>query len=474
MAVGTISQPASGGNGSSSDTTIQRAAVAIPFEIISDLNNDGRIDTQDRQLKTVAASSTATPADLESATEYVFVNNQVSNGLPDREDPKAPSTTTADDDAEKISVTCGATWGIVWFEHPAINALAFYSDPGCKAKITFPFTLSKENQLPPFLYVRAEGNIVAEVDGYLTMKFGPPDKSAVWAQDAISFTIVKGLGDKKYFQAARNYIQENNTLFYTDEKHYGSEDIKIVVMREEATTMTTFEGYYRNPKVYGIAAVAAANPAQSLIVNGNFVFQIDPPILMSLPGAQRMTKRCNGRRISSGILDTSVSTSAAQAPSTSGASITLSGPQASYLAQNAAGAFTFGVGEVPLNQNFREALGGVSTNFAVRAEPAVNIIGEVPVNHAGNYKLIFSAQTDPRTNTDGDKAGTLQFKADADKAGVSHWLIFDGGSSVAMAYADPNSTPPNKMTLQYGGVKHGTIVGYYVNTYLMFQCKTPR
>lgn len=50
----------------------------------------------------------------------------------------------------------------------------------------------------------------------------------------------------------------------------------------------------------------------------------------------------------------------------------------------------------------------------------------------------------------------------------------DGGSSVAMAYDDPNANPTNTLTVQYGGVKHGTLIGYYVNTYLMFKCTRPR
>ena len=65
---------------------------------------------------------------------------------------------------------------------------------------------------------------------------------------------------------------ENNTLFFTDEKKYGGELMRVVVMREEAAKMKTFETYHRSPKLAGITAVAGANTDQTVIVNGNFTY----------------------------------------------------------------------------------------------------------------------------------------------------------------------------------------------------------
>ena len=269
---------------------------------------------------------------------------------------------------------------------------------------------------------------------------------------------------------------ENNTLFFTDEKDYGGELIRVTVMRQEAATMKAFETYYRNPKIYGIAGVTAANSDQTLIVNGNFVFQITPSILTSLPGTQRMTKRCNGRLITGGVLQAQVSTDSTQAPNTIGASVPLCGNTGKYIAQRPDGSFTFGNGEVPANAGYREALGGLSTNFKGREDAAVNMVGQAVIKHGGERKLVFSAQTDPRKSPNGDGGGTVGFATDIGKikgTGQSV-LIMDGGSSVAMAYADPNATPTYTLVPQYGGVKHGTIIGYYVNTYLMFKCTRPR
>lgn len=144
--------------------------------------------------------------------------------------------------------------------------------------------------------------------------------------------------------------------------------------------------------------------------------------------------------------------------------------------QSPNGNFTFASGEVPLNGGYLEALGGLSTNYKVREEHAVNMVGQVVVNHFGDKKLVFSAQSDARVSPNGNGGGTMGFEADVRNAKVTGQKVYimDGGSSVAMAFADPNANSTDTLTVQYGGVKHGSVFGYYVNTYLMFKCTRPR
>ena len=103
------------------------------------------------------------------------------------------------------------------------------------------------------------------------------------------------------------------------------------------------------------------------------------------------------------------------------------------------------------------------------------MVGQIAINHGGEKKLIMCAQTDPRVSSGGAGGGTLGFKKDVETStgtGKSVYIL-DGGSSVAMAYADPNATPVNATTVQYGGVKGGVIVGYYTDVFLMFKCTLP-
>jgi len=114
----------------------------------SDLNNDGKVgDGVDSMIKTAARQSEASDEAKEKGTEYVFVNDHLSNGLWDKEDPDSsrPASENKDDDAEEIKTICTATWGAIWFEHPIINKLAFYRTKECNAsdRLTFPFALSE-------------------------------------------------------------------------------------------------------------------------------------------------------------------------------------------------------------------------------------------------------------------------------------------------------------------------------------------
>jgi len=221
----------------------------LPFELSSDLNNDGKAgEGADSSLKSAALQSGASDDAKEKGTEYLFVNDRLSNGLWDKEDSDSskPASATDDDDVQEIKTTCAATWGAIWFDHPIINKLAFYKAKACNAgdKLTFPFALSESNKLPEKLYVRAE-EVTAQIEGELVMKLGKVDKTETWAEDKLKFTVVKELGDTKYFYAARDYILENNTRFFAHDRTYTGRSFRIISMREEASTMYPIDTYNR-------------------------------------------------------------------------------------------------------------------------------------------------------------------------------------------------------------------------------------
>ena len=169
----------------------------------------------------------------------MFVNDQLSNGAWDKEqsDPNKPATEINDDDAEELKTICGTTWGAVWFEYEGgdVTKLAFYKTKECTAagKVTFPFVLSETNKLPEKLFVRAEpeSGWTAQVEGKLVMKFGKADKSETYAADKLRLTVVKEIGNMKYFHAARDYMLEQNTRLHVRYFKAGSQEIRITAMR---------------------------------------------------------------------------------------------------------------------------------------------------------------------------------------------------------------------------------------------------
>ncbi len=138
----------------------------ITVELNGDLNDDGTINETDIALKMVGEKSGASDQAKEDGTEYLFTNNQLSNGLPDFQDPKPPGHSRKDeDDLQLIYVTCANNFDAVWFEYEGgdINKLAFYRTKECKQtpddRLPFPasvWDLSSGN-LPEWIYVRAEG-----------------------------------------------------------------------------------------------------------------------------------------------------------------------------------------------------------------------------------------------------------------------------------------------------------------------------
>jgi hypothetical protein len=480
-----------------------RGHLLLPFELSSDLNNNGKIDSADSQLKTDGAKTDATDEAKEKATEYLFVNDDLSNGLWDKDDEDAPEDATEDDDAQEIKTVCAATWGAIWFEHPIIEKLAFYKTKECNAadKLTFPFALSATDKLPEKLYVRAE-EVTVQVEGDLVMKFGKADKTETWAEDKLKFTVVKELGDKKYFHAARDYILENNTRLFVHEKKYPasspSTTFRFCVMREEATSLWPIETFYRTPQIAGIDSVAASYP-MTVILNGNQVSFKDGTGAwaaafigalgtLGIGEGKLMTDTCHGRikessaatfsLASSDIFDTAA-TPMAGSP-LAGPDPGTTNPGGKYVAQKSDKKWTFGAGMVPDNLTqppfINAALGGLSTYYdnPIRDTEPQQFVGYAPLDGQGKG-CVFTA-----TQISGGGRGEL-LAEDAKKSGVPalpggskstdlSLLILDSGdTSVVLAHIDPGET---LKVVDKGAKQNG--VPYFVNTFLGFYSEPPR
>ncbi|MCI0556886.1 MAG: hypothetical protein MN733_00185, partial [Nitrososphaera sp.] len=370
------------------------------------------------------------------------------------EDNNAPNGHLDDDDVEPINISASGVEAI-WFEHPSIDTIKFYKSKQCLAtdEITFPYPLSS-GSLPRTIYIRADGAFTGQSEGDLVLKLGSLDKSSVKAKDTLTFTIVKHVGDKKFFDASRDYILENNTKYYATRKSYAGEMMRMVVMREAGAKMTALDSYYRNPRLRGIDAVVGAFPGQTVVINGNF----GEDLAFFSGGAETTTHL--GRLISDGVYHSDISLDSTESNKI------LAGPNAYYVAQTGS-AFTFARGEVPLNTGIQNALGGLNHVFSSETEAeAASMIGYATTT--SNENLIFVNTTDMNVSPSGSGNGVIGFRDDAiTGSGASEVFLLDGSSSVALAYQRPDGI----LTRQYQGSKHNyPPFPYHIHTYLMFDC----
>jgi hypothetical protein len=463
----------------------------LPFELNSDLNNDGKAgEGADSSLKTAALQSGASDDAKEKGTEYLFVNDQLSNGLWDKEDSDSskPAGETKDDDITELKTICAATFGGIWFEFEGgdISKLEFWKNKECTEAFTFEptFALSESNKLPEKLYVRTKGDWTEQVEGKLIMKFGKADKSVTWADDKLLFTVVKHLGDTKYFRAARDYIWENNTKFFVHEKKYGATRFRLVVMREATSVMYAVDTYNHatdTGRLWGIDQVVS-NYTADVVINGNQCYSSHGDLYLRTHTG--MTNRCDGRLV--------VGRQVLRPPSEDNHH-DLGGEKfgryiGHWLSPNH---FVFGRGRVPENAGGNTpdtAMGGLSTNYKldVRQTRSNQIVGYVPNEKAGEG-LVFTATNFIGSWPFDDGGKALEFSQDAAKSGVpslpggdpndpddaDDLMLFhlDGSTSVALTYTTPSGVPKNYIK----GEKHAPGLGsYWINTYLLFECEPPR
>jgi len=220
------------GNLNTYGTLIDKVSL-VTVDLISDLNNDGQITAADNPLRDAAMESGATDEIKDKGTEFIFHNDNLSNGAWDKEDtdPARPTTAKDDDDAEEIIIKPGITEGEVWLDHPAISGLSFYKTRECKQadKVnlspTNKFTVSASNPFPDKLFIRAEGSLAypdanPQVEGDLVLKIKIGTNGQEIEAVKMKFTIVKEFGAKKYFSASDDYIGENNTEVFIRDKGF--------------------------------------------------------------------------------------------------------------------------------------------------------------------------------------------------------------------------------------------------------------
>jgi hypothetical protein len=385
-------------------------------ELYSDLNNDGTLTSADSGLVGKPYASGASDDEKDKETEFIFANDSLSNGAWDKEDNDTPGkpSDADDDDAEEIAIKPGITEGEVWFDHPAIAGLKFYKTRKCTEEIQLApsnhFTISSSNPWPAKVFMRAESvNFTSttnpQVEGDLKLMIKPAGGAAAGIEAAkMKLTIVREMRAKKYFQAVRDYIFENNTLLRIDDKKFpeGSTSptstIRMCLMREEGSTMSPFESYWNDayaaylasnpppgtafdPRVYtncglGIDAALAADTDMTVVINGNQCDFTDPSLpdprteigriqrlaeltAMAAVGDPGLTDRCHGRVIIGSTKNQSSSDlddPDALAPGTTLRGSYLAGedpvtgttnPGGKYIAQFADGRFKMGAARVP-------------------------------------------------------------------------------------------------------------------------------
>ena len=468
----------------------------LPVELISDMNNDGKIDLADNPLRDAALASGASEDVKDLGTEFILHNDQLSNGLWDREDSDSdkPATAMDDDDAEGIVIKPGITEGEVWLDHPAIAGLSFYKTRECNAadRVNLApnskFSVSSSNPFPAMLFVRADGTITypdddPQVGGDLVLKVKVGTNGVEIDAAKMKFMVVKGLGAKKYFHAVRDYILENNTKTFTQDKDYGmSSRYRIVAMREESTIMYELDTYDHAadaPRLKGIDEVKA-NYGSDVIINGNQCFHTN---IGGYPLPGGMTNRCDGRLcIGRNIL---------RPPSDDTHNPFLGGTGARYVGYTCGeieiingqiivpSLFTFATGRIPELDPATpdQGIGGLAAKYSrAQLQQSENqAIGRGKVIETGKG-IVFTV-----TSYVGNVGSAVALAADAHTSGVqplaggdgTQWelLFLDGSSSVGLVLSNPNG---NQKTLIKGSKHNGGITSYYINTYLLFECTKPR
>ena len=332
--------------------------------------------------------------------------------------------------------------------------------------------------------MRAENVYFAEaanpqVEGDLKLIIKPNGAPAAGIEAAtIKLTIIKDLGAEKYFHAAEDYILESNSMLFRHFKNYNtSRQVLITAMREKNTIMRALDTYHHTPKLYGIDQVTARYPSATVIINGNMTFD-----RQDIGDGLELTRRCHGRFVSGSTLNVNTSSDNADdhipPPNILGVldplrGDELAGPSGKYIAMATEGNFCFAKDRVPLAPMPKEALGGLSTNYAI--QNADQFAGVAKLNDED--RMLFTITCTLTTS-----GVTQQVAADAKRSGVdslpggdAHELKlfkFDGGTSLALSHAKPDMT----LTTPIKGSKHtGRLLNdYCVHTYLMFKSEKPR
>ncbi len=498
----------------------------LPVELLTDMNNDGRIDHLDRPLRDAALADGASGEIRDKGTEFMFVNDQLSNGLWDVEDegatsyswpnygnlPGPPPAHKKDDDVEKIKISAGGlNTGVLWFSHSAISDMQFFKSAEClpgdslgRMDSLEPYDLSS-GALPEFIYLRVDpgSHLSAQRGGKLQMHIGETVEDVLITIE-LRLTVVRHFGAKDYFNAARDYILENNTRVFIREVGYPllatdpSRVFRLCIMREEATTMKAFDAFSGGHS--GIEMAYAGLPAvpriPAVIINGNQCFwtagwdesnEFDIPHMLF-----NIADKCHGRvirgsvtaPISSDNFDRTTKPAAgsplagpdpipaglvAGPDGISGTADDIPNPDAGdaggkYAGHNA-GAWVFSAGQA----GGADALGGLSTNYASvdRQNKAHQMIGYAKGLEPGKGCIFTATQIKgvgnaPAFKADAHASGVPALSPSADPGAIKLFILDSGMGSLALMHIDPSGN----MRKAYMGRKTVWGVPYYVNNYL--------
>jgi hypothetical protein len=470
----------------------------LPVEVISDLNNDGQITAADNPLRDAAAASGATDEIKDKGTEFIFHNDNLSNGIWDKEDtdPARPAAEKDDDDAEEITIKPGITEGEVWLDHPAIAGLSFYKTRECNAgdKVnlspTSKFTVSASNPFPGKLYMRADGTLTyppanPQFEGDLVLKIKVGTNGQEIEAVKMKLTVVKDFGAKKYFHAANDYVLENNTELFVHEKSYDSVFFRLCLMREEGTDVLPLELYepakdnwiqagsignfsaYTYREAAGISEVMMNSPNMTVVINGNqcgFTSGLTSveAAAMSALGDPQITDKCQGRLKELSASQSSVSNDHfdenTNIPGTQMKGSALAGPDplpgtsppqpgGKYIAQYPDGKIVVGLNfapdfSAPPNPSYMlTQMGGLSSSYSSSDRNNFNnsLVGTAPIGST-NKKMVFVIM-----GRDGNvgKGKTVELYNSAVSSGVPQ---------ISGATTPSGSSPPITMVFLDSGV----------------------
>ncbi len=449
-------------------------------ELYTDMNNDGRMDDADAGWTNygyrtvpepspnatqaeIAAQLAEHGATIDKGTEFIFVNDALSNGAWDKEDPDAPGTTTTDDDAERLVIQTGLYSGKCWLEHPAIAGLKFYRE----STLTNEVTLTQANPTildthgdptgPWTLHMRAEGPFTfpdpdnPQIEGDLKLMVqgpsgGPPVEAA-----KMKLTVVQGLGATKHHLAAIDYINEKNTTNYTNRlTAVGTVFDRHTYYAIMNRSRTELFGINAGPSALkGITEVknSAAWKEMSAIINATYNYDETTPdngFVHLHAGEQYVRSHTDPTTLTHWDQTCSFKLQ----------------PRL-YLAFGGSGIFAFGSGHVPTTAS--DGAGALKTESDIAASlEAYSLVSFIQV---GDLELICVASSE-WSLLDGETAGKFHT---ALKSGTSASTIIhcDGGRNVALATGNETATG---MTTRIEGPAHlGSPFTRYPKTYLGFK-----
>ena len=384
-------------------------------------------------------------------------------------------------DTEAIDSTLTVSW------EPSNITIQFYRDlvislfdpHRAPTEVSFPL-----RSVPDKLYMSVQGGVEEETEVLMTFRY---EDAGLVSEDPIRFTIVSHVGDPHYFHAARDYILENDTRVFLDQATYGDswwdrETMNIVVMRQEATTMTALDAYRIDPRLKNIYEVVAspAGSGQSVVVNGNFVYE----------EASNFATRCHGLLVISGSISDSSTYEGLVQPEDDRFPPDL---MHSFVGQKSDGTFVFKKEKVEDDpqgpMSFANAMGGVfgptkaevdsgsyDDKWGFHADTATIFVGEAPAGDATRILFVGASEMTTLSQHAWKMAGTEGLGRDLFASGATHLLFLDGGSSEALAARKSSALRGEGVlaVIEAGG-KHSGIVElgpwYSINNYLMFYCE---